>query len=130
MNAIVTAFAEQGLVLGAILLLAIYLQAKIHKESAALRKDMSDLKDDLRKEMSSLKDDLRKEMSSLKDDLRKEMSSLKDDLRKEMSEMKDTLREDIGDLGQRVARLEGPLPRGASYDAVAEPSSDETREPE
>ena len=141
MNAIVTAFAEQGLVLGAILLLAIYLQAKIHKESTALRKDMSDLKDDLRNDMSEMKDDLRKEMSSLKDDLRKEMSSLKDGLRtdmsnmrdalrKEMSEMKDTLREDIGDLGQRVARLEGPLPRGASYDAVAEPSSDETRESE
>lgn len=163
MNAIVTAFAEQGLVLGAILLLAIYLQAKIHKESTALRKDMSDLKDDLRNDMSEMKDDLRKEMSSMKDDLRKEMSSLKDDLRKEMSslkdglrtdmsnmrdalrkemsnmrdalrkemsEMKDTLREDIGDLGQRVARLEGPLPRGASYDAVAEPSSDETRESE
>ena len=96
MNAIVTAFAEQGLVLGAILLLAIYLQAKIHKESAALRKDMSDLKDDLRKDMSSMKDDLRK---------------------------------DIGDLGQRVARLEGPLPRGAPYDSVAEPPSDEEREP-
>ena len=31
MNAIVTAFAEQGLVLGAILLLAIYLQAKIQR---------------------------------------------------------------------------------------------------
>lgn len=108
MNAIVNAFAEQGLVLGAILLLAIYLQAKIHAESAALRRDMSDLKDDLRKDMSSLKDDLRKEMS----------------------EMKDTLREDIGNLGQRVARLEGPLPRGAPYDAVAEPSADEAGKPE
>ena len=130
MNAIVTAFAEQGLVLGAILLLAIYLQAKIHKESTALRKDMSDLKDDLRNDMSEMKDDLRKEMSNMRDALRKEMSNMRDALRKEMSEMKDTLREDIGDLGQRVARLEGPLPRGASYDAVAEPSSDETRESE
>lgn len=61
MNAIVTAFAEQGLVLGAILLLAIYLQAKIHTESTALREEMSDMKDGLRKEM----DDLRKEMGSL-----------------------------------------------------------------
>lgn len=62
MNAIVTAFAEQSLVLGAILLLAIYLQAKIHSLSTDLRKEMSDMRDDLRKEMSGMKDDLRKEM--------------------------------------------------------------------
>ena len=64
MNAIVTAFAEQGLVLGAILLLAIYLQAKIHNESTTLRKDMSEMKDDLRKDMSKVKDDLHNEMKS------------------------------------------------------------------
>lgn len=86
MNAIVTAFAEQGLVLGAILLLAIYLQVKIHKEGVALRKEMSNMKDDLRK--------------------------------------------DIGDLGQRVARLEGPPPRGAPYDAVAERPPEDERGPE
>ena len=103
MNAIVTAFAEQGLVLGAILLLAIYLQAKIHKESTDLRKDMSDMKDDLRKDMSRLKDDLRKDMSSMKDDLHTEMKS----------------------QGERLARVEGALSGGAAYEAVAEPHSDE-----
>lgn len=97
MNAIVTAFAEQGLVLGAILLLAIYLQAKIHKESAALRKDMSDIRDDLRKDISGARDDLRK---------------------------------DVGKLGERLARIEGPLPLGAPYDSVAEPPSDEESETE
>ncbi|MDE0479027.1 MAG: DUF4143 domain-containing protein [Gammaproteobacteria bacterium] len=50
MNAIVNAFAGQGLVLGAILLLAIYLQAKIHKLSTDLRKEM----DELRKEIGKL----------------------------------------------------------------------------
>ncbi len=65
MNAIVTAFAEQSLVLGAILLLAIYLQAKIHALSTDLRKEMSCIKDDLRREMSDLKDDLRKETGRL-----------------------------------------------------------------
>ncbi len=61
MNAIVNAFAEQGLVLGAILLLAIYLQAKIHALSTDLRKEMSEMKDNLRKEM----DELRKEIGKL-----------------------------------------------------------------
>ncbi|MYA37621.1 MAG: hypothetical protein F4Y22_03850 [Gammaproteobacteria bacterium] len=58
MNAIVTAFAEQGLVLGAILLLAIYLQAKIHSLSIDLRKEMSDMRDDLHKEMGRLSERL------------------------------------------------------------------------
>ena len=154
MNAIVTVLAEQGLVLGAILLLAIFLQAKIHNLGTALRgemssmkddlleiigkvadrvgetevklvEDMSNMRDDLRKEMSSLKDDLSKEMSSMKDGLRKEMSSMKDGLREEMSGMKEDLRKDMGDLGERLARIEGPLPRGAKYDAVAERSPED-----
>ena len=99
MNAIVTAFAEQGLVLGAILLLAIYLQAKIHHESTALRKEMTGM--------------------------RREMSDMKDDLRKEMSDMKDDLRKDMNGLGTRLARVEGALSGGAAYEAVAEPPSDE-----
>lgn len=65
MNAIVNAFAEQGLVLGAILLLAIYMQAKIHALGTDLRKEMSQMKDDLRKEMSDMKVDLHKEIASL-----------------------------------------------------------------
>lgn len=51
MNAIVTAFAEQGLTLGAILLLAIFMQAKLHRLGDSLRKEMSDMKDDLRKDI-------------------------------------------------------------------------------
>lgn len=51
MNAIVTAFAEQGLTLGAILLLAIFMQAQLHRLSDSLRKEMSDMKDDLRKDI-------------------------------------------------------------------------------
>lgn len=39
MNAIVTAFAEQGLTLGAILLLAIFMQAKLHGLGESLRKE-------------------------------------------------------------------------------------------
>ena len=58
MNAIVTAFAEQSLVLGAILLLAIYLQAKIHSLSTDLHKEMSDMRDDLCKEMGRLSERL------------------------------------------------------------------------
>lgn len=54
MNAIVTAFAEQGLTLGAILLLAIFMQAKLHRLSDSLRKEMSDMKDDLRKDIGKL----------------------------------------------------------------------------
>ena len=69
MNAIVTAFAEQSLVLGAILLLAIYLQAKIHTLSTDLRKEMSGMRDDLCKEMSGMKDELRKETGSLSERL-------------------------------------------------------------
>lgn len=51
MNAIVTAFAEQGLTLGAILLLAIFMQAKLHGLGDSLRKEMSDMRDDLRKDI-------------------------------------------------------------------------------
>lgn len=51
MNAIVTAFAEQGLTLGAILLLAIFMQAQLHRLSDSLRKEVSDMKDDLRKDI-------------------------------------------------------------------------------
>ncbi len=58
MNAIVNAFAEQGLVLVAILLLAIYMQGKIHALSTDLRKEMSKMKDDLRKEMGKLSERL------------------------------------------------------------------------
>ena len=65
MNAIITAFAEQGLILGAILLLAIYMQAKLHGLGDGLRKEMSDMKDDLRKEMSDMKDGLRKDIVKL-----------------------------------------------------------------
>ncbi len=54
MNAIITAFAEQGLTLGAILLLAIYMQAKLHGLGDGLRKEMSDMKDDLRKDIGKL----------------------------------------------------------------------------
>ena len=79
MNAIVTAFAEQSLVLGAILLLAIYMQAKIHTLSTDLRKEMSDMKDDLRKEMSGMKDDLRKETGSLSERLARIEGQLKGD---------------------------------------------------
>lgn len=62
MNAIVTAFAEQGLTLGAILLLAIFMQAKLHGLGDSLRKEMSDMKDDLRKDISNSRDDLRKDI--------------------------------------------------------------------
>ncbi len=151
MNAIVTAFAEQGLVLGAILLLAIYLQAKIHNESTTLRKDMSDMKDDLRKDMSDMKDDLRKDMSDMKDDLRKDMSDMRDSLRKEMSEMRDSLRKEMSEMkddlrkdmskvkddlhnemksqGTRLARVEGVLSRGVAHEAVAEQPSGEGSQP-
>ncbi len=61
MNAIITAFAEQGLTLGAILLLAIYMQAKLHGLGDSLREEMSDL----RKEMSDMKDGLRKDIVKL-----------------------------------------------------------------
>lgn len=54
MNAIITAFTEQGLILGAILLLAIYMQAKLHGLGDGLRKEMSDMKDDLRKDIVKL----------------------------------------------------------------------------
>ncbi len=54
MNVIITAFAEQGLILGAILLLAIYMQAKLHGLGDGLRKEMSDMKDDLRKDIGKL----------------------------------------------------------------------------
>ena len=111
MNAIVNAFAEQGLILGAILLLAIYFQAKIHTLSTDLRKEMSELKDDLRKEMSEMKDNLRKEMN----ELRKEMN----DLRKEM-----------GKLSKRLGRVEGVLNGDAAYEAVAEQPPGGESEPE
>ena len=62
MNAIVTAFAEQGLTLGAILLLAIFMQAKLHQLGDSLRKEMSDMRDALRKEMSDMRDALRKDI--------------------------------------------------------------------
>ncbi len=49
MNAIITAFVEQGLTLGAILLLAIYMQAKLHGLGDSLREEMSDLRKDIGK---------------------------------------------------------------------------------
>ena len=119
MNAIVTALAEQGLTLGAILLLAIFMQAKLHG-----------LGDSLRKEMSDMRDDLRKEMSDMRDDLRKEMSDMRDDLRKEISNSRDALRKDIGKQGERIARIEGLLAPGAPYEVVAEPPSGGKFEPE
>lgn len=88
MNAIITALADQGLTLGAILLLAIYLQGRIYGLGTNLRREMSGMKDELRQDLSDTKDELRKEMAA---------------------------------QGERLARIEGLLTRGAIYDAVAEP---------
>lgn len=107
MDAIVTALAEQGLVLGAILLLAIYMQAKIHNQGTALRREMSSMRDGLRKDIGKVA---------------KRVGKTEIKLRGDMSDMKGDLRKDIEGLGERLARIEGPLPRGAPYDSVAERS--------
>ena len=93
MNEIDTALAEQSLFfVVALLVLAAYLQAKIHKESTAVLGKLLDMKNDLREEKSTKC---------------KEMSDMKDDLRKDMSDMKDNLREETKSLGTRLARVEG-----------------------
>lgn len=54
MNEIYTALAEQSLFfVVALLVLATYLQAKIHKESSAILRELLDMKNDLREEKST-----------------------------------------------------------------------------
>ena len=46
---------------------------------------------------------------------------MKGELHKDLSDTKDELRKEMGAQGERLARIEGLLTRGAIYDAVAEP---------
>lgn len=108
MSAIVNAFAEQGLTLAAILLLAIYLQAKIHALSTDLRKEMSKMKElqkELRKEMKEGQAELREEMKEGHAELRKEMADGHKALREEIAGVSDK----VSKLTERVARIEGRL---------------------
>ncbi len=88
LNTLLTSFSENLAVLVLLLLWFIWFQTRWHRDMTSLRKDISDVKDDLRKEISDTKDELRK---------------------------------DMGTQGERLARIEGLLTRGAVYDAVAEP---------
>ena len=99
LNTLLTSFSENLAVLVLLLLWFIWFQTRWHRDMTSLRKDISDVKDDLRKEISDTKDELRKDISDTKDELRK----------------------DMGTQGERLARIEGLLTRGAVYDAVAEP---------
>ena len=110
LNTLLTSFSENLAVLVVLLLWFIWFQTRWHRDMTSLRKEISDVKDDLRKEISDTKNELRKEISDTKDELRKEISDTKDELRK-----------DMGTQGERLARIEGLLTRGAVYDAVAEP---------
>ncbi len=99
LNTLLTSFSENLAVLVVLLLWFIWFQTRWHRDMTSLRKEISDVKDDLRKEISDTKNELRKEISDTKDELRK----------------------DMGTQGERLARIEGLLTRGAVYDAVAEP---------
>lgn len=62
MNAIITAFAEQGLTLGAILLFAIFFNAKVNQFRDNMRKAIWDLRDDIREEFYKMRDAIREEI--------------------------------------------------------------------
>ncbi len=88
LNTLLTSFSENLAVLVVLLLWFTWFQTRWHRDMTSLRKEISDVKDDLCKEISDTKNELRK---------------------------------DMGTQGERLARIEGLLTRGAVYDAVAEP---------
>ncbi len=106
LNTLLTSFSENLAVLVVLLLWFIWFQTRWHRDMTSLREEISNTKDDLRKEMSDMKDGLLQKIKGLAD---------------RMNEIETDLRKDMGAQGERLARIEGLLTRGAIYDAVAEP---------
>ena len=77
-----------------VLLLALYLQAKLNREFGSLRKEMGGL---------------RREMSDEFANVRKEMSDEFVQVRKEMTDGFADVRSEIGEVSKRAARIEGKL---------------------
>ena len=85
---------------------------RLHRDVEALRRTMLGGADSLRGNMEALRRDLRGNMEALRRDLRGNKEALRRDLRGNI----EALRRDVGEIGARLAKVEGML-MGASLRA-------------
>ncbi len=120
MNVVLTILAESMPTLLGMLLLAFFLQARLHREITGVRQDVAQMEIGLRQEMGQMEVGLRQDVGQMETGLRQDMGQMETRLRQEMRQMETGLRRDMGQMetglrkelaghGERLARIEQRL---------------------